>query len=392
MSEDFESGSRTEEKRQPGAPRGSSRRSADRAGRIFIIGLIILAAIVVFAVFYNRRVSSSYTITNEIGGTVYDSDHYETMGSGLIRYSRDGITLLDRNGDALWNQTFGMSDPIIAVSSSYIAVGDRGASSLYIFDQSGEVSEITTDVPLAKICISDQGVTAAILSDSDSNYINMYDKNGNILMTIKASFEDMGYPIALGLSPDARYLAVSYLGTDDQAGVQTNLVFYDFQKSGDQTVGTFAIEGICPEIDYLSETRAAVFTENGMRTYGMGSSVSEGKTLTFEDEIRSVFCEDGRIGFVFKNSDGNGTYRMEIYDTGGSRNATVYFDLDYSRIEVANGRIVVSGSSEALIYNYRGNLRFQGEIENGIYDLLPARDSSTYWLANSDGLNCISIR
>ena len=237
-----------------------------------------------------------------------------------------------------------------------------------------------------------KGVTAAILSDSDNNYINLYEKDGTILATIKASFADMGYPIALDISPDSRYLAVSYLNSDEKADVVTNLVFYDFDRSGDPTADSFSLDGICPQIDYLSNTRAAVFTENGMRTYGMGSTISEGKTLEFDDEIRSIFCEDGRIGFIFKNNDGDGAYRMEIYDTGGSKNAEVRFDLDYSRIRVGNGSIVLSDSSNALIYNYSGNLVFDGEIQNGIYDLLRARATDTYWLANTDGLSLISIR
>ena len=393
MAADYEDGTVQPEngRQQAGRRRGGST-GQDRVGLLLVIGLIILAVILIFAIYQSRRVSSSYTVTNEIGGNVYGSDSYEVMGSNIIRYSRDGITLINSDGDALWNQTFGMADPIISVGSTYIAIGDRGASSLYIFDQSGEVSEITTDVPLAALCISDQGVTAAILSDSDNNYINLYEKDGTILATIKASFADMGYPIALDISPDSRYLAVSYLNSDEKADVVTNLVFYDFDRSGDPTADSFSLDGICPQIDYLSNTRAAVFTENGMRTYGMGSTISEGKTLEFDDEIRSIFCEDGRIGFIFKNNDGDGAYRMEIYDTGGSKNAEVRFDLDYSRIRVGNGSIVLSDSSNALIYNYSGNLVFDGEIQNGIYDLLRARATDTYWLANTDGLSLISIR
>ena len=59
---------------------------------------------------------------------------------------------------------------------------------------------------------------------------------------------------------------------------------------------------------------------------------------------------------------------------------------------VGNGSIVLSDSSNALIYNYSGNLVFDGEIQNGIYDLLRARATDTNWLANTDGLSLISIR
>ena len=164
MAADYEDGTVQPEngRQQAGRRRGGST-GQDRVGLLLVIGLIILAVILIFAIYQSRRVSSSYTVTNEIGGNVYGSDSYEVMGSNIIRYSRDGITLINSDGDALWNQTFGMSDPIISVGSTYIAIGDRGASSLYIFDQSGEVSEITTDVKaMVDLVKSENNIPCAI--------------------------------------------------------------------------------------------------------------------------------------------------------------------------------------------------------------------------------------
>ena len=66
----------------------------------------------------------------------------------------------------------------------------------------------------------------------------------------------------------------------------------------------------------------------------------------FESEINSVFCTNQKLGFIFKNEDDNGKYRMEIYNKAGKKSSTYYFDLDYSGM--------TADDDEVILYNDEG--------------------------------------
>lgn len=96
--------------------------------------------------------------------------------------------MTDKSGNLIWTQTYEMTSPAIAVSDPYVAVGDIGANTIYIFNEYGQLGRINTDVPIQEIRISAQGVIAAVLSDSATNYINLYDKQGKFSEASKHLF------------------------------------------------------------------------------------------------------------------------------------------------------------------------------------------------------------
>ena len=179
-----------------------------------IIGLLVMVGVLVYALVKNNRVSGSYEVVTSLSRGDDTSVYYQIMRKGMIRYSKDGMAMTDKSGNLIWTQTYEMTSPAITVSDPYVAVGDIGANTIYIFNEYGQLGRINTDVPIQEIKISAQGVIAAVLSDSATNYINLYDKQGNVLGSIKASLQNTGYPLAIALSSDATRLLASYLCMD----------------------------------------------------------------------------------------------------------------------------------------------------------------------------------
>lgn len=356
-----------------------------------VAGVLILAVVLVYALVKNNKVASSYEVVTSMSRGDDTSVYYCMMRKGMVKYSKDGVAMTNKSGSVLWNQTYEMASPTMTSAGDYVAVGDIGANTIYIFNEYGQLGRVSTDVPIQEIQISEQGVVAAVLSDTSSNYINLYDKQGNSLGSIKASLENTGYPLAIALSPDASKLAVSYLIVKS-GSMQSRIVSYDFSDvEGDHLLDTQELEGLYPKAAFLDSREVVLFGEKGFVLYQADSKKIETQE-NFESEINSVFCTDQKLGFIFKNEDDNGKYRMEIYNKAGKKSSTYYFDLDYSGMTADDDEVILYNDEEMLIYQMGGRVRFRGTFNTAVTGVMPSWEDGLYWLIDDQSLREIRIR
>lgn len=354
-------------------------------------GVLILAVVLVYALVKNNKVASSYEVVTSMSRGDDTSVYYCMMRKGMVKYSKDGVAMTNKSGTVLWNQTYEMASPTMTSAGDYVAVGDIGANTIYIFNEYGQLGRVSTDVPIQEIQISEQGVVAAVLSDTSSNYINLYDKQGNSLGSIKASLENTGYPLAIALSPDASKLAVSYLIVKS-GSMQSRIVSYDFSDvEGDHLLDTQELEGLYPKAEFLDSREVVLFGEKGFVLYQADSKKIETQE-NFESEINSVFCTNQKLGFIFKNEDDNGKYRMEIYNKAGKKSSTYYFDLDYSGMTADDDEVILYNDEEMLIYQMGGRVRFRGTFNTAVTGVMPSWEDGLYWLIDDQSLREIRIR
>ena len=355
-----------------------------------IIGLLVMVGVLVYALVKNNRVSGSYEVVTSLSRGDDTSVYYQIMRKGMIRYSKDGMAMTDKSGNLIWTQTYEMTSPAIAVSDPYVAVGDIGANTIYIFNEYGQLGRINTDVPIQEIRISAQGVIAAVLSDSATNYINLYDKQGNVLGSIKASLQNTGYPLAIALSSDATRLLASYLCMDGST-VKTRVISYNFSDTQSKhVIDTLELEELYPKIEFL-ENKAVMFGEKSFVLYNTDTKEITAQQ-TFENEIASVFCSDQKIGFIFKASDENGQYYMEIYNKAGRKNSSVYFDFDYEGINVYDDEVILYNSQEMAVYQMNGRLKFTSTLNTSVTNIMASWESGMYWLVDDQSLREIHIK
>lgn len=356
-----------------------------------VAGVLILAVVLVYALVKNNKVASSYEVVTSMSRGDDTSVYYCMMRKGMVKYSKDGVAMTNKSGSVLWNQTYEMASPTMTSAGDYVAVGDIGANTIYIFNEYGQLGRVSTDVPIQEIQISEQGVVAAVLSDTSSNYINLYDKQGNSLGSIKASLENTGYPLAIALSPDVSKLAVSYLIVKS-GSMQSRIVSYDFSDvEGDHLLDTQELEGLYPKAAFLDSREVVLFGEKGFVLYQADSKKIETQE-NFESEINSVFCTNQKLGFIFKNEDDNGKYRMEIYNKAGKKSSTYYFDLDYSGMTADDDEVILYNDEEMLIYQMGGRVRFRGTFNTAVTGVMPSWEDGLYWLIDDQSLREIRIR
>lgn len=367
--------------------------------RAAILGVVIFIAVIGFVFGFLLRTYHNYEVVDSMERNSDTSANYYFREDGIICYSKDGVSFTNNNGEVVWNQVFGMSSPKMNACGDYIAIGDVGANSVYIFNGSGSQGQITLEKPLQDLRVSKQGVVAVILSDDAANQINLYDKRGNVLVSVKATIDTTGYPLTLALSEDASRMAVSYVMFND-GKISTQLVFYNFSnmENSSEPIGTFTYDQLIPKLEFVNDQTVLACAEDGFRTYRFKETVLEQIQQTFETELKSIFVTDKNIGIVMKNMqeapEGKTVdkYAVRVYNFSGGKAGSFTFDFDYKSVSASNKEIIFYNDQECEVYSYRGHKKFQYAFEHNIESILPGEKAGEYILLDAQNMQTIRVK
>jgi|GEM_PF-91910 len=345
------------------------------------------------------RTYHNYEVVDSMERKTDTSANYYFREDGVVCYSKDGISFTNNNGEVIWNQVFGMAAPKMSTCGDYMAIGDVGANSVYIFNGTGLEGRIALEKPVQDIRVSRQGVIAVVLSDNDANQINLYNKQGEILAGVKASISTTGYPLTLALSEDGTHLVVSYV-VFSGGKISSRLVFYNFAnaETSGEPAGSFEYEELFPRLEFVGEHTVLACGANGFHTYQFKDTVSEKFNYTFETEAKSIFVTDKNIGIITKNTEEAkegktvDKYAVKVYRFSGGKAASFTFDFDYKSVSASNSDIIFYNDQECEIYTYRGHKKFQYVFEHNIESVLPGIDSGEYILIDIQSVQTIRLK
>ena len=161
--------------------------------RVTVIStLVIMIAVTSFLVIHLQTYMSSRTITtyeNNSDGNV----NYRQFADGVLKYSKDGIALLNRRGKENWNQPYQIKNPIIdTYNNDAVVVADKGGITMLVLDREGLKGEIQTMLPVEKAVVSAQGIVCTVLKNGTSPKIVCYDAAGNLFIKMTASLSGTG--------------------------------------------------------------------------------------------------------------------------------------------------------------------------------------------------------
>jgi len=348
---------------------------------------LLLAALFLFLVFFvlvliNNSRCRFYVYRNEEEGEENINVSYEKFASGYIKYSNNGIEYQKSLGQSEWNSPDAFAHPFVELSNHYVLLGDRGSNSLKLFDRSGEVHSYTLKYPLAQASVSDEGYIEVILRGDNSNYIQVYDKDGFMIADMKSSVNETGYPLTAAISPDGSTLAVSYFKL---YGMQSNssVVFYDLSGRIDQDISAgFEYEELMiPKLEFLDRHTMVGVGDGKMIFYSANRRPTQKKVLEFTDTIESVFTGGKDIGMVLDNSQGSGRsrYIIKLYNKNGREKLSRGIDMNYTKIRMWGNEIYAYNDTECMIMSKKGRLAYQGELSgNTIEAVIPVRGWRTY--------------
>lgn len=327
-----------------------------------------LAAALVGTIYYQvkNQSYSGFVTLSEVAKKQYNSANILAYQDGFITYSKDGISYTDSRGNAMWNQTYGMQAPIVSVRGKWAAVGDYNGHIIYDINQEGSSREIDTNLPIRNLTVSANGVIAAVLEDGNVTWINVYNPSGEKAVSIKTTMQKSGYPMSVSLSDTGKLMQVTYLRAES-GSMKAVVSFYNFDEVGQNYTDTMVssyeyADSVIPFSTFMNAGTAFSVADNQLMIYE-GNEIPKNVFQAFlNEEIQDVFYSENYIGLVFAGKDGNGKYRLDIYDRTGAVVLSKSFNLEYRDIVFTKDSFIIYNEAECLIAGMNGNEKYAGDI------------------------------
>ena len=113
--------------------------------------------------------------------------------------------------------------------------------------------------------------------------------------------------------------------------------------------------------------------------------------VLLNEEIQSIFYNESHIGLVFLDTTGNGKYRLDVYNTSGLVETSLYFDMDYKDIIFRKDNIIIYNETQCLLANMNGVERFNGDFQTPYLLFAPIR-GNRYLAVSQESIDIIEMR
>lgn len=361
--------------------------------------IVLIAAVAVFLVVqWKNKVFVESVVVSSTPVTIVQGAKVAALGNNVLLYSKDGASCIDAKGNTLWNQTFEMQEPIIAVCNNVAAIGDYNGRTIYVVSSTQQLGTVNTNLPIRKICVSQNGVVAAVLDDSDVTRIYLYNGNENTdtsIVDIKATMDKSGYPMSLSLSPNGKLLAISYLHVDS-GEMKSTVAFFNFGEVGKNESDNYVsgydyLDTIVPYVQFMSNDAAFAVSDDRIVFFNGSEKPSNTSSSLLDEEIQSIYYNESYVGLVYNNQTGETAYRLDIYGTSGNKIHSQLFDIEYTDIVMNKDQIIIYNDMDCQIFNVNGVDKFTGTFEKPSSLIVPTPSNYKYVAVTSSSIDTIEL-
>lgn len=367
----------------------------DKKKQIIAIAILVVIVVIVATYFVAKyqtydhiEISKTYENHNK------DNANYLSCMGGILRYSRDGIALLNKQGEEKWNQPCQMNHPIVEVGKECVVVADKGGTSIIVLGEKGLKGEIQTTRPIEKIAVSSQGIVSAILKDEEKPKVMCYDLKGNVLVEHKVSINSMGYPMDVALSEDGNTMLVSYLKTDGKS-IIGKVAYYYFGKKENSNKNHVVHEQefentIIPITAFLDKDTSLLVADEALIFYKGLTKPKEALRVAVNQEIQSVAYSDKLVAVVTRN-EGSAAYKLHIYNKSGKELSVVDVDKEYTQLKVEENQVLMYDGQMSSIYLKNGVHKFEGKSDENILEIFPLKGINKYMIIDASGFHEVRL-
>lgn len=365
-----------------------------------ILGIVLIVAIIVFLyVQWRDKVFTESLVTGTAPITIVQGAAVKNLGGNILLYSKDGASCVDSKGNAVWNRTYEMQNPMLSISGQTAAIGDYNGRSIYVMDKSGERGTINTNLPIRDFCVSDNGVVAAVLDDSNLVRINLYNGNENTEETIAsgtARMDKSGYPMSISLTPNGKIMAVSYFYVDS-GNMKSSVAFYNFGEVGKNETDNYVsgydyLNTVIPYVRFMDNDSAFAVSDDRIVFFSGAERPTNIASNLLEEEIQSIYYSENYVGLVFNNRSGESVYRLDVYNSAGAKIGSQFFDIDYTDIVFSKDQIIIYSDMECQISNIKGVDKFIGNFDKNTSLLIPTGSVYKYVAVTADSVDTLELK
>lgn len=111
-----------------------------------------------------------------------------------------------------------------------------------------------------------------------------------------------------------------------------------------------------------------------------------------EEQIQSIYYNENYVGLVFHNPSGESIYRLDVYNSVGSKVGSQFFDIEYTDIIFNKDQIIIYNDTQCQISNIKGVDKFVGNFDQNISLLIPTSSMYKYIAVTADSINTIELK
>ncbi|MBR1523990.1 MAG: hypothetical protein IJ641_06000 [Lachnospiraceae bacterium] len=364
-----------------------------------IMRVVAFVAVLVFVIWlihrlYQNTTFNDYEILSKTMRQDSDTSKYLAYNGHVPKLSRDGAEAFEGNGKAIWNVTYEMQNPQAATCEDFVAIADEMGTEIYVASAADDMNKISTKLPILDLCVSKQGVVAAVLEDSGTSWVRLFDKSGEELASIKCSMAESGYPMDISLSPSGYLLAVAYTRVEGDS-MRSSIAFYNFGDVGanesDHYMSGYDFAGtMIPRVKFLNDSTAFAMGTDKMIIFSGDQKPEKKYEYSFDTRVKGVFYSEDRIVLV-RESAIDGGYSASVFNLSGEELLSIPFDLDYIDVQVSGKRIVIYSDTHMLIYDMRGTIKYDGALDDSTLLVSTTDNARRYILVNRESVKLIQL-
>ena len=361
-----------------------------------IIAVVIVALLLAGIFWFLNRGYSGYNVIESQSSGANASVKFETYGTGILRYSNDGIFCLTDKFETKWNQGYNMQKPMVDICGEYVAVADLHGEEIYLFDSKGLVTRIKVTYMLEDIKVSGKGGVFAVLSDDDKKFMKYYDKNGDTIAEGMVQLKKTGYPLSYDISEDGRLLLMSYLYVSNGI-IKTNIVFYNFDRAGeteiDRIVASYEYpDTVSPQVAFFGSDMAVAVGDKAAYFFEGKEKPTLKKTVDFTGEIKSLFLDKDKVGVVVENNEEGAPYKARIYKANSTEIGSFNMGEVFENVVFSGENVLAYNDNNCKLYNMSGNVKFEYTFENRVFQLQPVNGKEKFVLVTADAAQVIGLK
>lgn len=362
-----------------------------------ILMLMLMAAIAAALIIqWKNKIYTESTVVSSIEIASVQNRHFTPFAGYILTYSKDGASCIDTKGNAVWNETFEMQNPMVDICQNVAAIGDYNGRNVYVMSTSSLMGKIVTNKPIRNFCVASNGIVAVVLDDSDITLIYLYDTQGQELVHFRTTMKDSGYPFRVAISPNGKLVCVSYLFVDS-GELKSSVAFYNFGEVGQNNTDNYVsgydyLDVVVGYTRFLDDKTMFAVSDDRIEFFAGAEKPVRTSMSLLSEEVQKIYYGKEYVGLIFNSTDGSGRYRLDVYNKSGQLIQTLNFNMEYSDIVFEDDRIIIYNESECKIYNMNGVEKYAGTFEKSVYALLPASSSYKYTLVTPDSIDTIELK
>lgn len=373
-----------------------------RSHRMIVFYRLIMTAIVVavavVAVYISAKTKTFVTaeVKSSVENHSIKSENMIDFAGTILSYGMDGAACVDAQGNALWNITYEMQNPMVSVQNDMVAIGDFGSRTVYIMNTSGSVGQITTTMPIYKFCISAAKEIAVVLNDTDVTWIYLYDIDGNVIAYFKTTMRQSGFPVDVTISPNGKLVGVSYVYVDS-GELRSSVAYYNFGDVGQNETDNYVSgydynSSVIPAICFMDNDYAFAVADDRIMFYkGSEKPTSQAEHLV-SDEIQKVFYDEKYVALVYYSDQADYRYHIQVFGRNGSIVDEFDCNMEFKDIKMQDDTIYIYSESQCMIFRVGGSKRYDGPLPKSTYLLIPGNNANKFTTVNSESVDTILLK